>query len=169
MYECSACVSVCVPLLYVCLCTTPVLGAHKAQRRKSEPQELELQRVVSHHTVLGTKPWASATASVLNCGPLSSPLTIFVFETKWSYHTSRSTDTLLMGHNQNTILIIIHLPMCALTRILGYKTGFRGLWRRFGNSACTVHTEGDSLVLSTCIWRLTAAYNSISKGPNTLS
>lgn len=54
MYECSAC--------------TCVLGACKGQQKESGPRELELQRVVSYHTVLGTKPWASATAVLLTVG-----------------------------------------------------------------------------------------------------
>lgn len=42
--------------MHVYLCTTRVPGAHGGKKKASDPLEMELQTIVSHHVVLGTKP-----------------------------------------------------------------------------------------------------------------
>lgn len=50
-----------LPVCYVCTCS--VSGG---QKRTSNPLEIELQRVVSCHMVLGTEPWSSTKSRVPN-------------------------------------------------------------------------------------------------------
>jgi hypothetical protein len=64
---CTVCVCVCV-----CVC---VPGAHRGQKRTSEPQKLELQTVGSHHMVLGIKPGSLCEQLVLLTTELSLQLT----------------------------------------------------------------------------------------------
>jgi hypothetical protein len=54
--------------LHLCLCIRYMPSTSGSQKRASDPLDVEFQRVVSHHWVLGIEPRSSArVSSALNC------------------------------------------------------------------------------------------------------
>lgn len=47
----------CMFCLHVCLCSRCVPGTCRDQKSVSDPLELELRMVVSHHVDVGTQTW----------------------------------------------------------------------------------------------------------------
>lgn len=66
-------ICVCVFCLHICMCSTYVSGAPRAQRRVSDPPELKLEMAGSCHRDAGTKPKFSERAAAYPLGHLSSP------------------------------------------------------------------------------------------------
>lgn len=55
-------------VLHACLFTMCISDALRGHKTVSDPQELELQIIVSHHVGAGIEPWYSGRAdSALNC------------------------------------------------------------------------------------------------------
>lgn len=70
MCECFACMFI---------CTTCVPGAHGGRKKASDPLEMELQTIVSHHVVLGTKHRSFSRTSALNYWAIFSAPIFYYF------------------------------------------------------------------------------------------
>lgn len=119
MAECIICVHVrviCFMCMNVCLCTTQKASVHRDQKDPSDPLELELLMVVSHHVGAGTQTqvlYKEQVCSTMELSPQAPPLHQLLGLTVWLWLACRSPSSASGGLGQRLV------PPCPAGSVVG--------------------------------------------------